>query len=155
MKELKKKLNTLIELLQEEPIYAIASAIRGPDNFFANNLKWLFTARIRYYLKLNEHFITVRRHKQVGRLDVEKAIEEALRWDGAHHYLQHVTVALYYLRILHHEDENVEKELFTLQEAALRLRCAIISRDTMTEEDVEELKKKVFEILGEGGIIFA
>jgi len=113
-------LELLKQLLQNEDAYQVIAAIRGPDTKQNHNLKYIFTARIRFYAGLELRFLAVR---QTGKLDIETivdAAEEARKWaerdySGCLHFLGHVFDALHALMWMHKDDEKAFKELGDLK----------------------------------------
>ena len=84
--------------------YAIACAMRGPDNGEVTSaLKWIFTARIRAVCGIGSMFITTREAGVITRDRVVDAILEAegMRSDARFHYLSHVIMACTSLKLPH------------------------------------------------------
>lgn len=82
----------LKKAVTDEEIYYIVSAVRGPDSE-NDNLKYIFTARIRWLLGKSEEIVSAfRRVKEVPLSTIVKAIEEVKEYD--YHYLVHVGEAL-------------------------------------------------------------
>ena len=72
-------LKRLRELLGIQAVYDIAVALRGPD-FFAPNLKYIFTCRLRYLAGVDVFSADVRASREVALEVVERAAREAREW---------------------------------------------------------------------------
>jgi hypothetical protein len=83
--------------------WEVVSALRGPDYSFAIDVKWVFTARIRYWVKQIFGLETVRygtRSRPLSAADVENAAaqaKEAVQANAFLHYRDHVLSALFVL----------------------------------------------------------
>ncbi len=79
-----------------EKDFMILSALRGPDRSDVNNLKALFTGRIRTLCELPP--MTVVRPFKMFKPEYEKAVHESVMWvqsdnEGHSHYLYHIREA--------------------------------------------------------------
>jgi len=107
----------LKKAVTDKDMYYIVSAVRGPDSQ-NDNLKYIFTARIRWLVGRNDEIASAfRREKKVRLSTIVKAIEEVNEYD--YHYLVHVGDAL---------DEMVELGLISEREYGFlyKLYCGFI-----------------------------
>ena len=94
------KLRDVKELLKDGDIFVLLSAVRGND-YGLGHIKFLFTARIRYFLDVNPVYAIVREHKHISKFDatcVLDDIETAKHIRMNTHYFDHVINALRTLR---------------------------------------------------------
>ena len=109
------KLEVLRRVVADQSIYDIVCALRGPD-FFADSLKFLFTARIRDLANVR---LGVRRHsRQVDFETIEVAYKESHyaleRGADVWHYLSHCYHALNSLKSM--VEGEVREELMELEQ---------------------------------------
>ena len=83
------------EMLNTHDFYVIVSAIRGPDGSY-ENLKYVFTARIRHLINIKSDDITIRKHKKISADALYSAFKDATKMSsGAFtHYYSHNSNAL-------------------------------------------------------------
>ena len=138
----------VIELLKIKGVYDLMTALRGPDDTSMINLKYLFTARIRAILGIEEPGVARRETREVEWQWVKSALEEAVnatQWSCVEHYLSHVQHALETLAIvdkLRGEAEDLYKLATEIKYAAAKVRF----RHASLDEALEELRKVCREV---------
>ena len=98
--ENKEKIETLKQLLKDENIYNLVTALRGCD-FYSPSLKRIFTARIRYLLGIEYPHVAVRKTPKIKDSRLLRAILDVYEIKDCrmlYHYLGHVHSALDCLR---------------------------------------------------------
>ena len=90
------KLRDVKELLKDGDIFVLLSAVRG-DDYGLGHIKFLFTARIRYFLDVTPVYAIAREHKYISKFDavcVLDDIETAKYIKMNTHYFEHIINAL-------------------------------------------------------------
>lgn len=90
----------VIDLIRRNAaVYDVISALRGPDTKDADDLKFLFTARLRAVVKISAYATggTVRAGVMTG-IPAGRALDQATAWRerdamGYKHYLGHINLA--------------------------------------------------------------
>jgi len=138
----------VIELLKNRGVYDLMCSLRGPDDTGMINLKYLFTARIRAILGIEEPGVARRETREVEWQWVKSALEEmveAQQWTVVEHYLGHVQRALAVLANidkLRGEAEGLLRLASELEHAAVNVRFKWFSLD----RELEELRKMCREL---------
>jgi hypothetical protein len=108
------------EGMTQPELYDIMCGMRGPDFGEGGDLKWLFTARIRFFacrvFGWEESILPARPKAGMYREEIERAAEEAGRIADTFalvHYLEHCQMAL--SALLWYVPEEFMKEVATLQ----------------------------------------
>ena len=83
------------EMLNTHDFYVIVSALRGPDGN-CENLKFIFTARIRHLINIKSDDITIRKHKTISADALYSAFKDATKMSSGafRHYYSHNRNAL-------------------------------------------------------------
>ena len=112
------RLIELKNLLHNKDIYELASALRGNDyNFIA--LKYVFTARLRSFILIDDIHSFVRFSKYISNYEAEYFIKELIELSKRYyslHYFNHIDQAL---RVLHRYNLIEEWEYNILHELLL------------------------------------
>jgi len=145
------KLKQLAELLSDEELYEIVSALRGvdiEDEVLTASLKEIFTARIRYYTMLYPRglkypegtlvTLTFRLHKDFRFSELINVITSNL--SNATHFIDHVVDALKNLRNIYSEvgDMKACKELAELTELAIIVKE--LAYDDLFNDEINMVK---------------
>ena len=112
---LKQMIKIVVGLLEDQDIWDLVTAFRGvdADSF---NLKWIFTARIRYLAGHRDATLYLRDKPTIGSSNLSQALIEAENMDltGLDHYLTHMEKALIVLHkagLIDSEEYNFLREL--------------------------------------------
>ena len=108
----------LKKILADKDAYDLVSAIRGNDYRFWS-MKYIFTARIRYFLGIGSWAGDIRDKRYISEEEVEsfkREVEEAIKVNMGSHYFDHILGALYILKNLKYMPED---EATQLQELVL------------------------------------
>jgi len=151
MSEEKSMSLAVLGVVVETPsFYRIVTALRGPDAA-ADNLKYLFTCRIRRLLG-RWCVGSMRDHREVPFELIMDAYQEALNaWRkgvNIDHYLSHVYDAVWTLQSLSEIDGETRRELNDLRRLAYAF-IVLLSQGKDMEEAEEELKRlyEKFEVI--------
>jgi len=143
-----KVIQKIRKLITCKGVYDLMTALRGPDDVGMVNLKYIFTARIRAILGVEEPGVARREVRKVEWQWVKEALEEAVnatQWSCVEHYLRHVRNALATLAIvdkLRGEAEDLIRLAIEIEHAAANVRF----RHASLDETLEELRKMCREI---------
>ena len=129
-------------VVETPTLYRVVTALRGPDAT-ADNLKYLFTCRIRRILG-RWCPGSMRDHREVPFELIVDAYREALhawkRGVSIDHYLSHVYDAIWTLQSLSEVDGETRRELNDLRRLAYAF-IVLLSQGKDMEEAEEELKR--------------
>jgi len=134
---LRNKMEALRILVNDSEIYNIMAALRGPDTQ-NDDLKWIFTARLRYLVGMDcgGSGVRCRTKKEIRLWEVFEALKKVNEYDE--HYLSHVELALFELMV----KGLIDKEEYSL----LRELADILQRagvECITKHEAEDLIKKL------------
>jgi hypothetical protein len=122
------RLIELKNLLHNRDIYELVSAIRGNDfDFIA--IKYVFTARLRSFILLDDNYSVVRFSKYISNSEAECFIEELIELSKRYyslHYFNHIDYAL---MVLHQHKLIEEWEYDVLHELLLVIVSYLISTE--------------------------
>ena len=122
------RLIELKNLLHNRDIYELVSAIRGNDfDFIA--IKYVFTARLRSFILLDDNYTVVRFSKYISNSEAECFIEELIELSKRYyslHYFNHIDCAL---MVLHQHKLIEEWEFNVLHELLLVTTSYLIAKE--------------------------
>ena len=122
------KINALKELLNDNNICSLITALRGND-FDLSTIKYVFTARIRYFLTDGSYLGVVRESKYLNYNQIDSYIVDIKKLSQEYyslHYFHHINEAIH---VLHWYEMIDEWEFNVLHELLLVTTSYLISKE--------------------------
>ena len=122
------KINALKELLNDNNICSLITALRGND-FDLSTIKYVFTARIRYFLTDGSYLGVVRESKYLNYNQIDSYIDDIKKLSQEYyslHYFHHINEAIH---VLHWYEMIDEWEFNVLHELLLVTTSYLISKE--------------------------
>ena len=122
------RLIELKNLLHNRDIYELVSALRGNDfDFIA--IKYVFTARLRSFILLDDNYSVVRFSKYISNSEAECFIEELIELSKRYYSLHYFNHIVHALMVLHRHKLIEEWEYDVLHELLLVTTSYLISKE--------------------------
>ena len=122
------KINALKELLNDNNICSLITALRGND-FDLSTIKYVFTARIRYFLTDGSYLGVVRESKYLNYNQIDSYIDDIKKLSQEYyslHYFHHINEAIH---VLHWYEMIDEWEFNVLHELLLVTTSYLIAKE--------------------------
>ena len=122
------KTTTLRQLLNDKDICSLITALRGND-FGFDTIKYVFTARIRYFLTDGSYLGVVRESKYLNYNQIDSYIDDIKKLSQEYyslHYFHHINEAIH---VLHWYEMIDEWEFNVLHELLLVTTSYLISKE--------------------------